>query len=301
MYQSINDLQENSITVSSKTDETISQKEIAEQNERFFRSSNATALNQSISFSDITSDKTNRYTSPEKLITAYYSILRDAANVTDFNIGCGTIGNSMQPYPYAYQLLTDNYQKNVNKAKFTNSFRGIAHINLLKVKQAYSPAGTPTGTSYYLTEFEVITGRKENDKMQKGAQGLFGYYYALFTIVNTGREGFKIDAMRIVPENYCCAPYHSWKFDAKFITEIVFLNNLKLIDSIESIKYMDDVTTVQASKNNNMYRFEYIRLTNGYDLLLHQYEFKDNNWVEVNLLKGTGFDELAFTIDYYNG
>lgn len=64
--------------------------------------------------------------------------------------GCGTIGWSSIPYPYAYKLLTEENQKNMPLKQFEDSFKGIGHITLLKLYPTYIPNGTPENIRYHM-------------------------------------------------------------------------------------------------------------------------------------------------------
>lgn len=69
----------------------------------------------------------------EELILAYFGILKEASNMDGYSGGCGSIGDEKKPYPYAYNLLSNNYKNKMSLKQFENSFKGIGHITLLSV------------------------------------------------------------------------------------------------------------------------------------------------------------------------
>lgn len=226
------------------------------------------------------------FQTPEDVIQAYYAILKDASNMAGYYGGCGTIGWSKIPYPYAYELLSKDTQLNMPVEEFIDSFAGIGHMTLLKLYPAYQPPNTPANLKYYMVEIEVITGppyKGEGDN--KPQPGYFAYYYGLVTTENTPLEGWKIKSIDYVPEDFLCHPLHHWDYDAESLVGTVYKNWYGLIDEIEKIEKDDSIIHVYAVESGNKYRFDFVRITNGDDVLLHEYTQEKGQWREVNLLK----------------
>ncbi|MDP4182130.1 MAG: hypothetical protein Q8942_13700 [Bacillota bacterium] len=244
------------------------------------------AANDFITHSDQSSHIQTIFKTPEDVIQAYYAILKDASNMEGFHGGCGTVGWSKIPYPFAYKLLSADTEQNMTLEKFIDSFAGIGHITLLKLYPAYQPPSTPIDLKYYMVEIEVITGppyKGEGDNRPQPCY--FAYYYGLITTVKTPSEGWKIKSIDYVPEDFLCHPLHHWDYDAKSLVGIVYMNWYGLIDGIEKIDREDSLIHVYADESNNKYRFDFVRLTNGDDILMHEYILQNGQWLEVNLLK----------------
>ncbi|AOT71421.1 hypothetical protein [Geosporobacter ferrireducens] len=226
------------------------------------------------------------FQTPEDVIQAYYAILKDAANMNGYHGGCGTIGWAKIPYPYAYELLTKDVQQKMPLEKFVESFAGIGHMTLLKLYPAYQPPGTADNIKFYMVEIEVITGPPykghEDNQLQPS---FFAYYYGLITTEKTPSNGWKIKSIDYVPEDFLCHPFHHWDYDAKFLVKIVYQNWYGLIDEIEKVEKDDSMVYVFASGSGHKYRFDFVRITNGDDVLLHENILENGQWKEVNLLK----------------
>lgn len=103
------------IAVSTKEYAEIPEAEL--ETDRFQRPSSQPALQNPYSFSDFDEGRGNRHLSPndlrtpENVIMAYYGILREAANMGGYSGGCGTIGYATLPYPYAYELLSNEKKR----------------------------------------------------------------------------------------------------------------------------------------------------------------------------------------------
>ena len=53
---------------------------------------------------------------------------------------------------------------------------------------------------------------------------------------------------------------------------------------------------IYASGNGKSYRFDFVRLTNGYDILLHEYILDIGDWKETSLL-GDKWKDMKLTIE----
>jgi hypothetical protein len=276
------DAMENSISVSNQQDTDAS--------ERFQRPSKGQPFPNPYSFEDFKKEDerppliTKKFESPEDLLLAYYGILRNASNMSGYSGGCGTIGEVNLPYPYAYELLTKEKQNEVSLTKFIDSFRGIGYITLLKIVPAYIPPKMLSNIKYYMVEFEVITGAKANNNDEYSQGSLFAYYYGLVTVKKTPKDGWKIDNIDYMPEDFLCAPMHGWFYDSDMAVQIVYGDNLKIIEQIDKAEKKGDTIQIYASGFGKQYRFDFIRLINGYDILLHENVLENGVWKEGSLL-----------------
>ncbi|NLU31196.1 MAG: hypothetical protein GXX04_01040 [Clostridiaceae bacterium] len=259
-----------------------------DDSERFHRPSGRPAINTKYSFLDLMNnyESVPVFKNPEDLIKAYYGILREASSMDGHHGGCGTIGFHKEPYPYAWKLLTEDYRKDLPLQKYIDSFKGTGHTTLLKLLPAWAPPGTPENILYYMVEIEVITGPEiTNETRNRPQPGYFAYYYGLITVEDTGREGWKIKRIDYIPEDFLCAPYHGWHWDASSLVEIIHGNLYGLVDRIDSIDRHDCQYMVYAAGDGQLYRFDFVRLTNGEDVLLRENIRFAGVWKETNLLK----------------
>lgn len=264
----------------------------ADFSERFQRPSKQPALKLKYSAKDFINHTEQPpyikavFESPDEVIQAYYAILRDAANMAGYYGGCGTVGWAMVPYPYAYELLSSETRKTISLEKFEESFKGIGHTTLLKLYPAYQPPGTPENEKHYMVELEVITG-----PLYKGEEDIhpqpsyFAYYYGIITVEKTPSEGWKIKSIKYLPEDFLCHPYHHWDYLAEALVGTVYKNWYGLVNEIESVEKKDSFVQVYAAGSGNRYRFDFARLANGDDVLLHENILENGQWKEVNLLK----------------
>lgn len=257
---------------------------------RFQRPAKAPPLENPYSFQDFQGQgspaflQNENFSAPEDVILAYYGILRDAANTLGYSGGCGTVGNAGLPYPYAYALLTTEKRQEMPLQQFIDSFSGIGYTSLLKLVPAYAPAGTPANRQYYMAELEIITGRKAKTEEDYGQGSLFAYYYGLVAVEKEAETGWRIREIHYVPEDFLCAPMHGWSYQSDAVVQIVYGENLKLVEKVEKTEQDGDGISVYASGHANQYRFAFIRLTNGYDILLHEYVWENDHWRETSLL-----------------
>lgn len=260
--------------------------------ERFRRPSNQPALKNPYSFSDFQKDNdqppliTTAFHNPEEVVKAYYGILRNASNMEGYLGGCGSIGFHAQPYPYAYELYTDAAHKKMSFSEFVDSFRGIGYLTLLKLYPAYTPPETPENIRYFMFEAEAITGPSEKDEIAyKRGGSYFVYHYGLITVETDSEQGWKIRAIDYLPEDFLCAPEHGWVYLSDYFVQAVYHDWYHLIDRIDKTEQNGAIVSVYASGEGNRYRFDFVRLTNGYDILLHENIYQNGQWVETNLLK----------------
>lgn len=254
--------------------------------ERFQRPSKIPALDLKYKYNDELTGYPEKYTTSRDVILAYYSILRDAANMIGYQGGCGTVGRSRTPYPSAYNLLSDSTREEITYKEFEKSFAGIGHTTLLKLYPAYRPPNTPENIKYYMVEIEIITGPPvSGEEEYKPNPTYFAYYYGIITTVYDENEGWKIKSTDYIPEDFLCAPYHLWDWYGRYLVEGVYVSWYKIIDKIDYIEKKDSLIYIYASGHGKKYRFDFVRLTNGEDVLLHEYMKQNDKWVEVNILK----------------
>lgn len=97
-----------------------------------------------------------------------------------------------------------------------------------------------------------------------------------------------------MPEVYLCHPSHGWDYDYKALINIPYNYWYKMELRIDKEEIKNNKIEVYASNNENEYKFEYIRLTNGEDFVLHEYLKENGKWKEVSILKSK--DEKFYKI-----
>ena len=264
----------------------ISEKEVDNDEEfysleRFFRPSNSAIINDKIEKSlydmygkepsEVKLDDSLLKT-PKDTIINYFSVLREAANPTDdINTGCGSLGDTKGPYPVAYNFLTEDYKKKLSYKEYLKSFENKLHINLVKLNEVLPDKDRPNDIKYFV-ELEVIEGSKEK-------KGTFAYYYG-YIYLDKEDGVYKIKDMNYNVENYLCAPYHGWSWDAQSYVEIKYGDWCSLIDSelkVEQDGYEKKVYF--SDKEGNEYYVLFYQLTNGVDIKIADYKKdKDGNW-----------------------
>lgn len=246
--------------------------------ERFFRPSNMPILNTKRNIlniddygknpSDINLNKELLKT-PKDTLVNYFSVLREAANPLDnTKTGCGSLGDTRGPYPFAYNFLSKSYKYKVSYEEYIKSFENQLHINLIKLNEVAPDKNRPNDIKYFV-EIEVIEG---TDK----SKGIFAYYYG-YIYLEKDDDVYKIKDMMYIPENYLCAPYHGWSWDAKSFVEIEYGDWCSLVDGDVVIK--EDGYERKAyfkDKSKNEYYVLFYELTNGVDIKIADYK-KDKN------------------------
>lgn len=258
---------------------------------RFQRPSSQPALDNKYDMAQFDRDRggnplsLDHFKTPEDVILAYFGILREAANMVGYSGGCGTIGWATLPYPYAYELLSDSQRKTMTLQQFEDSFKRIGQLTLLKLYPAYTPPGTPENIRYHMIEAEVITGAPMNDPVGYYSGSHFAYFYGIVTTELSQNKGWKIKAIDYFPEDFLCHPMHGWDYDAQSLVPIIYQNWYHLIDHVDKTEQSGNMISVYASGGGKKYRFDFIRITNGNDVLLHEMVDQDGQWTETNLLK----------------
>jgi hypothetical protein len=266
-------------------DSTDSNKAI---NERYFRPSNLQAINVGDEneklLQKLYENKSEEVKLPKELlknpwetIINYYSILREAANMEkNKRGGCGTVGWEGIPYPIAYNFLSKEYKNRVNYKTYVDSFKGIAHINLVKLKNITDTDGSMKKLKYFI-EIETLEPAEDGSTY-------FAYYYGNVLVTNED-EVFKISDVQLYKEDFLCAAYHGWRYNAESYVDVTYGNWCKLIEK--------RLPTVQEGYTKNIdikgtdgkeYRFQFVQLTNGIDIEIGQYlKEKDNTWKAIKI------------------
>lgn len=258
---------------------------------RFQRPSSQPALDNKYTMAQFDRDRgvnplsLDHFQTPEDVILAYFGILREAANMAGYSGGCGTIGWSTLPYSYAYELLSESNQNRMTLSQFEDSFKGIGQLTLLKLYPAYTPPETPENVRYHMIEAEVITGAPMNDPTGYFSGSHFAYFYGIVTTELDQNRGWKIKALDFFPEDFLCHPMHGWDYDAQSLVPIIYQNWYHLIDHVDKTERNGNTISVYASGIGKQYRFDFVRITNGEDVLLHEMIVQNGQWVETNLLK----------------
>ncbi len=240
-------------------------------NEKYFRPSKSEALNTK------NTENISKAKTPEETIINYFSILREAANPDDkSNTGCGTLGEALNPYPKAYEYLDKDYKNRLSYKEFLKSFENILHINLIKMEQVPSDKEHPNDLKYFV-ELETIEGS------QKGV-GYFAYYYGYIYLSEENGE-YKISNIDYTGENYLCAPYHGWAYDAELSVDIRYGDWCKLIKEKFPVEKDDFHKKIKfIGTDNQEYIILFFTLTNGTDLEIAQYKKDaDGKWKLIHL------------------
>ncbi|HDX9578976.1 TPA: hypothetical protein ROX88_002537 [Bacillus pseudomycoides] len=219
--------------------------------------------------------------SPESTIIHYFSVLREAENLTkDKKGGCGSVGMAKIPYPIAYNFFTSQYQERVSYKSYFRSFEGIGHINLIKLAPLYKDKKYPKANRYFF-EIETIEGST------KGVT-YFAYYYG-YIYIEKESNSYKIADIELYGEDFLCAAYHFWQHNAEMVVDTKFGNWCKLVKERLPTKqegYTKQIDVIGT--DGNKYRFVFFRLTNDTDVLAAQYRKSiKGQWefIEIDLEK----------------
>lgn len=204
----------------------------------------------------------------------YFSVLQQAANIPEGkNVGCGSIGYGLEPFPIAYAFLTDNNKKSMTYDEFLKSFEGIGHINLLKLIPL---ADDSSGLVRYFIELEIL---ESNDF----GGTTFNYYTGVLDIAKV-KNLYYVDALTLSPEDFFCAAYHGWAHNAESYVETVYGNWCGLIMkqyAADEDDYMKKIIIDGVDKKK--YMFEFAKLTNGTDILINTLLKDKDKWVPFEI------------------
>lgn len=254
--------------------------------EKYFRPSNLPILNTKpyTLFEETYGKKTSDiklpnelFTKPKDTIINYFSVLREAANPTSKNrTGCGTLGYAKEPYPVAYNFLSSDYQNKITYNQYLKSFENMLHINLIKLKQVQTDKEHPDSLKYFV-EIEVIEGSDE-------PKGYFSYYYG-FIYLDKGNNLYKISDIKYYSENYLCAPYHGWSYNAEYIIDIEYGEWCSLVkEKIKTETYGYEKRIYFMGNDGYEYYVLFFELTNGTEIKISDYRKDENGvWREVDI------------------
>lgn len=215
--------------------------------------------------------------SPEDTILNYFSVLRDAANHQEGKrAGCGTIGQSKLPYPFAYQFLSQSYQDKLSYEQYMNTFLNILHMNLIKYKEV-PVYDSPQNLIRYFVEIETIEGSDKD-------VAYFAYYYGFVDLVKEDML-YKISNLEFTGEDYLCAPMHGWAYDAEANVQIRYGNWCNLIQERLPTQTEGYIKRIPFhGTDGDDYIIVFFTLTNDTDVEIAQYR-KENggNWELIKL------------------
>lgn len=209
---------------------------------------------------------------PEDALMNYFSILREAENMGERS--CGTVGQARIPFPIAYNFLSKDYQSKLSYEDYFNSFAGIGHTSLIKLCRV---PDLKQGIRFFY-EIETIEGFKG-----KKAE-YFGYYYGFIQLVRE-KEGYRIIDLNKIEEDFLCAPYHGWSYDAESVVEIKYGSWCNLIQKRYPTITKGYVKNIYFHGNDGAdYCFIFLTLTNGTDVEIAQFRKVGNqNWKQINM------------------
>lgn len=253
--------------------------------QRFHRPSAKKVITNEFDYNYYLTNGNYKFNNGKDLIVSFFSVLREASNMDGYSGGCGSVGEGIPPYELAYNLLSDDKKNEMTLEKFTGAFEGIGHISLLEIHSMPEAVTQEETKERYFIEIEVITGKKIIEQSADAQASLFAYYYGAVDVKEID-GGIKIDQIKYFAEDFLCAPYHGWDFDATMAVDIIYKENLGIIDEISNVEQKDSVIQVYAKSGDKNYRFDFIRLTNGYDILIDEKERDEGMWRSVELLTG---------------
>ncbi|MGM0867502.1 MAG: hypothetical protein ACQEWF_22865 [Bacillota bacterium] len=206
---------------------------------------------------------------PIDTIINFYSILREAANFSGDTIGgCGTVGQASIPYPIAYNFFTKYYQFKIDYESFHHSFQNIGHINLINVRLTTSSPLNQDQLRYFI-ELETIEGS------DKGIT-YFAYYYG-FMFLKKENGLYKIEDFKLEGEDFLCAPYHGWSYDAEMIIQTEYGNWCNLVSKQYPTFQQGDTKQIYFDGTDGYgYLIVFVEVTNGYDIEIAQYRIDES-------------------------
>lgn len=214
---------------------------------------------------------------PEYSIINYFSLLREAANPQKGKFaGCGTLGQAKLPYPVAYNFLSPDYQEKLSYEQYLKTFENILHINLLKLKEV-PIYNENSNILRYFVEIETIEGSEKD-------VAYFAYYYGFIDLLKEENK-YLISNSEFYGENYLCAPYHGWSYDAEANVSIRYGGWCSLIQEMYPTEVEDFVKKVYfKGTDGNDYLIVFYQLTNDTDIEIAQYiKSEGQDWKLTNL------------------
>lgn len=214
---------------------------------------------------------------PEDTILNYFSILREAANPQKGKgAGCGTIGLAGIPYPVSYKFLSSSYQKNLPYKQYLDIFQNILHISLIKYRELPDYDNTDNIIRYFV-ELETIEGTEKNT-------AVFAYYYGFLEFINENGQ-YKISDLELYGEDYLCAPYHGWVYDAQANVQIRYGEWCSMINEMYPVLKKDYIINISFKGTDGKdYLIVFYQLTNDMDIEVAQYKREEgSSWQLIRL------------------
>lgn len=256
--------------------------DLKEYHQKYFRPSCLHALNLGLNsykffdpFYNKTYDQiqlpTQLTNTPEDTLINYFNILREAENM--FRRSCGTVGQARIPFPIAYNFLSKEYQKRYSYDDYFKSFAGIGHTSLIKLCRVPDIKGEIK----FFYEIETIVSFKDS------RAEYFGYSYGFIKLIHE-QKGYRISDIEQIPEDFLCAPYHGWDYDAEAVVDVKFGNWCKLIKKRHPTKLEEYVKYIYFDGNDGSdYCMLFFTLTNGTDIEIAQFRKAVNeNWIQID-------------------
>ena len=254
-------------------------------NEQYFRPSPTPSLNNKNFefefFDKYSNENYNKiilpnwlFNSPRDTLINYFSILREAENISQGC--CGSIGNARMPYPISYNFFTSEYRSKINYSSYFNLFKDIGHINLIKLNNVTYENVSNEKYKYFF-ELETIEPSVNSNTS-------FSYYYGYVYIQNENGK-YKISHIDLKGEDFLCAAYHGWSHNAEFYVDTVYGHWCNLIRKIYPTEQHEYIKNIYVSGNDSEnYRFEFFQLTNGTDIEIQQFVKDINNeWKPIKI------------------
>ncbi|TZE82129.1 hypothetical protein [Calorimonas adulescens] len=187
------------------------------------------------------------FTAPEDYVNAFFDALYYATSAPDGSKG-------LEPYEYAYGLLSDSYQSRLGYKDFVDSWKDTANVAVIKV----IPAGfEKTGQFVYPRYFyETVNTEIDGDK------SAFVIYNGLVTLEKF-ETGYKIRSLTKEPEDMVSYVNNNatWR-NNPYLVALTFMGNPEEYKTSDGEKYTileDDRATVRIA-GRSIYL---AKLTNG--------------------------------------
>ena len=174
-----------------------------------------------------------KITSPEMALQAYFDALFYASNLTaaEMAVAGGTVGAGVAPYSAAYSCWTKGWQAKHSFEDFFGSWKGTAHVELLRM----IPAGRGKNDHHFFVEVKTIEAVRAESRL-----GIF--YYSGFFDIENGPDGWAIAAGDLDPESpaFRIGGHSPWRGDPVMVARQTYAGNIEA-----------PVGTPKVSKNTN--------------------------------------------------
>lgn len=198
---------------------------------------------------------------PIEAVEAYFSRIQDTEELSE-----------------AYTLLSRKNRLAQSKESFFESFTNVQHVTLLQLLPAYDSPDKPETLRSFFIEAEILMAAPAYC-----FPNTFAYAYGIITVCSEN-DTWRIDSLSLAAEKFLCTPSRDRLCDASASVPIVYRDYYHLIDTVGAVRRSGVQTEVFAESAFEDYRFLFTRLTNGCDILLHEYRRDCGEWAEVHLL-----------------